>query len=283
MDSSPGQGLYTDLWLAYAQKPNRVQHNIKRAHQRCGAVALRQVLGLPERHAGAHGVEAPRFPSACSMCRACPACLGATIPISYVRLSLDNASLLPPPPPLSLRAENNSLAVAFGFLPYCIKAAYPVTLCTSASSEVAASLNGNLAKRPAAICSMMGACTPALNCSVPAGSTSGSNGTGALDMCSSTGAAGGAAVRLDGKQRQTVLTVVCWSLSLGACSCQVRLRKSWPRCGSEPSVNDLNQCIRSPRQTSGGGVFQRRRLRWARVRSHLQHRGKHDYHAVRLQ
>lgn len=87
-----------------------------------------------------------------------------------------------------------------GFVSYCINASYPKADCEALGKDVGASLQGNLGKRPAAVCSRLGLCSATLACNASAlNSTDNSAVTGQLDMCTKTGLIGGPVVRIDGE------------------------------------------------------------------------------------
>jgi hypothetical protein len=89
--------------------------------------------------------------------------------------------------------SDNAAAVADKFEAACDKSRRPYATCTNVGRLVLASKNGNLARRPAALCMRLGECMPELACTLEATNATNSSltYTGALDACSVSGVAGG--------------------------------------------------------------------------------------------
>ena len=122
-------------------------------------------------------------------------------PTSPPRPPLPNPPPRPrPPQELSLKVINSSYTAAQAadaFEAHCDATGRPYARCTLAGRAVLASLNGNLARRPAALCFRLGECSAALDCKAENFNITSGNYTGdtsGLDACSITGVAGDAIV-----------------------------------------------------------------------------------------
>jgi hypothetical protein len=123
--------------------------------------------------------------------------------------------------PASARADQDPYSVARAFAAFCVNASRPLAACASVASDVAASMAGNLAKRPAAVCARLGACGLGLNCSAVTAADAGVSGP--LDACSATGLADGPAVRADGAPlARTQLRGCVWGRAGGRRSAAAR-------------------------------------------------------------
>ena len=104
-------------------------------------------------------------------------------------------------PSVNSTDDFNWVAAVFAF--HCVNSTFDEGLCTGLSKQVALSMDYNLARRPAAVCSRLGVCDPTLSCTSAAGTPI------VLDMCSVNGLAGGAAVRPNGEIVVVMAHVVC--------------------------------------------------------------------------
>ena len=130
--------------------------------------------GCPVSHTVSFAVNRTYTP--CTLCQDCIAAFQA----------------LPP----SIRSSTDPFQVSRDFYTYCINnASYPDAACTGLKADVASSLEGNLAKRPAAVCLRMGVCSATAKCNA----TALDSVTAPLDACSANGLVGGGAVRVDGE------------------------------------------------------------------------------------
>lgn len=75
----------------------------------------------------------------------------------------------------------------------CISSGRDEGACTLLAKDVASSIDGNLGKRPAALCYRLAECDPALQCN-GSYTSAGTTTSGALDLCTATGLVNGPAV-----------------------------------------------------------------------------------------
>lgn len=121
-------------------------------------------------------------PPAESACKACDTCLAATQAFAKSNVSAGDAAA----------------AVASKFRAFCL--ATPAfggpASCLAVEREIAASKDGNLGRRPAALCFRLGACEPARGCIGKAVNETNTNETisAMLDPCTANGLVGGATV-----------------------------------------------------------------------------------------
>ncbi|GBF98657.1 hypothetical protein Rsub_11651 [Raphidocelis subcapitata] len=112
-----------------------------------------------------------------TLCKPCLACIK-----SMQELSLD-----------TIRAQDTAAQAADKFEAHCDATGRPYARCTLVGRDVLASLDGNLARRPAALCFRLGECDASLDCkgenlNVTTGNLT--NEVSSLDACSITGVAG---------------------------------------------------------------------------------------------
>lgn len=103
--------------------------------------------------------------------------------------------------PAAVRNASDAFEVSRGFVAHCTNMSYPTDACTALGVDVGGSLNGNLAKRPAAVCSRLGLCSATVGCNATAPSIVNPSvfSKGPLDVCTASGLLGGPLVRVDGE------------------------------------------------------------------------------------
>lgn len=156
----------------------------------------------------------------------------------------------PPPPPRqtftgAVDSSANAAAVANAFEAACRTSGRDTPDCISVTRQISASKDGNLGRRPAALCFRLGECLPSLACVGSAKNASNVNQTltGELDACTASGIKGGAAVGADliGARRRAA--EMCCAL-LG-CVCAARAYVS-ARAGSRPEAHVAARSTNTP-------------------------------------